>query len=378
MAGTSGGVIFFSTQGDRSPADEMGGGDFDGDKYLIMYGDNVFVSPVQQVEAYVDESQMPNGASTATVSPGILDSNEDTVGWEILEDLIRSSQNCYLGRYSNAWIAWADQYGPDDCHALECDRIARIAVDAAKTGIAVPFSHFLLTQQPKPHYAARHSSNCRNSTSIVGVLYNMVEDSASSAAGNQNAAAGSIHLDGDLLRGLDGYNVYQIVNGHECMHLHRPYLDYWLVLYDRYRGGLAEVLSRMDCGGNDQANELRSKFGLTFDECAREICFEHHQVGHVCRPVRNEVTGEEGGVTCCLLQHSDGQLLTARFRLAGIVYAVTYTKATVSSITGKIPLSFCWEVCGKELHYIKRVRSMTRQGQHSLDGIPASEKEYLF
>jgi hypothetical protein len=48
---TCGGVIFFSTHGMRSAADEMGGGDFDGDRYMVMFCDNIFTEAVERSDA---------------------------------------------------------------------------------------------------------------------------------------------------------------------------------------------------------------------------------------------------------------------------------------------------------------------------------------
>lgn len=52
LRGTCGAVIFFSIHGERSPADEMGGGDYDGDEYLVLWGRSDFVGMVQQVAAF--------------------------------------------------------------------------------------------------------------------------------------------------------------------------------------------------------------------------------------------------------------------------------------------------------------------------------------
>ena len=48
-----GGVIFFSIKGRRSAADMMGGGDFDGDTFLIIYGENVVVQSFKESKAYM-------------------------------------------------------------------------------------------------------------------------------------------------------------------------------------------------------------------------------------------------------------------------------------------------------------------------------------
>ena len=56
-----GSVIFFSTKGSRSAADMMGGGDYDGDTFLIIYGNNIVV------QSFEPTTPFEYGTSTATV-----------------------------------------------------------------------------------------------------------------------------------------------------------------------------------------------------------------------------------------------------------------------------------------------------------------------
>ena len=51
-AGKKGCVIFFSTKGVRSAADMMGGGDYDGDTFIIIYGANRIVQSFKQCDPY--------------------------------------------------------------------------------------------------------------------------------------------------------------------------------------------------------------------------------------------------------------------------------------------------------------------------------------
>lgn len=52
------GVILFSILGKRSAADEMSGGDFDGDQYLVMYGKNLFIDHVKPVDPMAVEDAL--------------------------------------------------------------------------------------------------------------------------------------------------------------------------------------------------------------------------------------------------------------------------------------------------------------------------------
>ena len=59
FAGTHG-VIIFSAKGLRSSADEMSGGDFDGDEYIVLYGNNAFIEHVQEKDPFVDDDWFPD------------------------------------------------------------------------------------------------------------------------------------------------------------------------------------------------------------------------------------------------------------------------------------------------------------------------------
>ena len=61
-----------------------------------------------------------------------------------------------VGCYTNAWLSFADQYGPNHPSALECLHIVTEALDAAKTSVKVATNRKLL-EEPKPHYLVRKS-----------------------------------------------------------------------------------------------------------------------------------------------------------------------------------------------------------------------------
>jgi hypothetical protein len=54
----AGGVIFFSTKGQRSDADKMSGGDFDGDTYFVIFNAQI-VDALEEVEAYSEVKAQP-------------------------------------------------------------------------------------------------------------------------------------------------------------------------------------------------------------------------------------------------------------------------------------------------------------------------------
>jgi hypothetical protein len=65
-----GGIVLFSTQGHRSAADMMGGGDFDGDTFLIIYGKNIVVQSFKESEAFVYGCSTPKSPTSTSQSYG--------------------------------------------------------------------------------------------------------------------------------------------------------------------------------------------------------------------------------------------------------------------------------------------------------------------
>lgn len=60
-----GGCIVFATQGDRSAADEMSGGDFDGDTYLVIYKNDELMETFQPIAVPFDYTLQPESTPAA-------------------------------------------------------------------------------------------------------------------------------------------------------------------------------------------------------------------------------------------------------------------------------------------------------------------------
>mmetsp|Transcript_31394 Transcript_31394/g.45155 ORF Transcript_31394/g.45155 Transcript_31394/m.45155 type:complete len:656 (-) Transcript_31394:111-2078(-) len=63
---TNGGVIFFSTKGRRRPADEMSGSDYDGDLFIVLFGDDQMVESVEAVEPFEEDECQVDPVATAS------------------------------------------------------------------------------------------------------------------------------------------------------------------------------------------------------------------------------------------------------------------------------------------------------------------------
>lgn len=167
---TSGGVIFFSTKGIRAPGDEMSGGDYDGDRYLVLFGEQIvdFARPVpansEEVERELlkhviveQPATMSEELDQATANCATSQSIPrncscqvcvDPLGCTIFRRLLTDAQEQNVGRYSNAWLAFADA-DPMCREALLCGYIVRIALDAAKSGKRVRPMSDLLSKAPR-------------------------------------------------------------------------------------------------------------------------------------------------------------------------------------------------------------------------------------
>jgi hypothetical protein len=161
---TSGGVIFFSTKGERSPGDEMSGGDYDGDRYLVLFGeqivDSTFPIPPNSEDmerdllkhVLVEKSLCDEVVRSHVVADSTIPCHcqvcLDSLGCTMFRKLLTDAQEQNVGRYSNAWLAYADR-DPMSREALLCGYIVRIALDAAKTGKQIRPSSELLLKAPR-------------------------------------------------------------------------------------------------------------------------------------------------------------------------------------------------------------------------------------
>eukprot|EP00981_Chlorochromonas_danica_P003083 scaffold614_cov157-Ochromonas_danica.AAC.1 len=102
---TNGGVIFFSTRGDRAPADMMSGGDYDGDKFVVIYSNHQDLKQIQVTKPYEEPKNVDLSDSTPDSTSSLcksvkdisFDGNEsfDEFGWETFRGLLRAAQTNY-------------------------------------------------------------------------------------------------------------------------------------------------------------------------------------------------------------------------------------------------------------------------------------------
>ncbi|KAM5547583.1 hypothetical protein ABKV19_001859 [Rosa sericea] len=174
-------AIFFSCKGPRNVADEIGGGDFDGDLY--------WVSRNPQLLEWYKPSEPWNEGSISTQK---VTSNRPTeLSTEDLEaDMFRLflknrfQPSFAMSEAANNWLAWMDWFltlGDSNEKKDVMDKILRlvdiyyIALDAAKKGVKVEVPKDLKVSL-FPHYMdKKKEEETYISTSILGEIYDEVD-----------------------------------------------------------------------------------------------------------------------------------------------------------------------------------------------------------
>ena len=149
-------VIFFSIRGNRSQADCMGGGDFDGDKYIIIANEDI-VDSVQEKDPF-PVAEATDSKDTASNGSNNNNLQSSHLSFYLFQALLRPSLNDYVGLHTNQWLAVADIEGPSSAKALILDRYCRLALDASKS----PASDHLnpLEVNWKPHWMLKCKLCC--------------------------------------------------------------------------------------------------------------------------------------------------------------------------------------------------------------------------
>jgi hypothetical protein len=348
FGGSSNPVVVFSTQGPRSQADMMGGGDFDGDEYCVIYNPEI-VNAVRTVEPY-HASAYP-ASKTVKPSPADPDAHllRDPLGMDLLTSTLHFANSNIVGLCSKSWWVLADR-DASSAGARLCDHYARQALDAAKSGFDASCVR-LPALQEKPHYMRDDFSQIRavyHSTSVVGAVMDAIErkvgelHTAGTVPPTADPDVSSVVEDGVVVFTMAEEVLYHVerqrTGQEQCWEL----WDRWRGLYDKYRTNIGSVAG----GGAESAAEraqlrvIKDQFIEAFDRDAGQ------------------------------LPRTDARFSTlspyaARRVLAALVYYLTYENC--ACYEGVYRVGFCWEVCAAELHDNKRRSVARRERQHEHD-----------
>jgi RNA-dependent RNA polymerase len=144
-------AIIFPVLGARSLADEMAGGDLDGDTFAVIW-DEKLVPAVQCVPALTEAEQQAHAGTAANEEPPALDVNELQRERHHAAKVHQQRLNSHLvGVAGNEWLKMAETQGAGSADARRLACIYYIALDAAKSGQRVPQITGRLTSRLPPH-----------------------------------------------------------------------------------------------------------------------------------------------------------------------------------------------------------------------------------
>ena len=297
-----------------------------------------------------------------------------------------------LGRLSLAWLTLADhaEFGPAHPTTIALQEAACIQLDSFKTGKQASkkelYSASLL---PKPMYL--HDSIKNQEQELTAAWIQSTEDrlqndflTTSGTASHRSRilqslfdiASGAIQFiksTHDVQKaqvsvgGSCGLELDPHLQFHERNAMERRYFDgkfaRWSDLFKQYCRRMAEALKQSPERGAYSSvslmDALKSEYQATFDCDAEEMYTSTYSSMFGALGSIEQRSGYTSGLS--LQRH---MLEYCREVLALAVYAGVYRSASVSKYTGEYPLSFCWDVCGTELHDIKRRRMNQDQGLH--------------
>ncbi|KAG6770051.1 hypothetical protein POTOM_025718 [Populus tomentosa] len=244
--------IFFPRKGPRSLADEMSGGDFDGDMFFVSRNPQLLEN-FKQTEPWTPSTSTPNVPDR---KPSEFSGEELEV--ELFKLFLRNrfQPSFTVGVAADSWLAMMDRLltlGNDCTEEIACVKeninllidIYYDALDAPKKGgrkIEVPEA---LKAELFPHFMEKNENITYRSTSILGRIYDKVK----------------AYEDMDL----SSNDVWK----HPCFdgEVHEPYLVKWKRLYDQYR---MEMYNALQPGKEkkDEANEVIKKYKEILYEAA--------------------------------------------------------------------------------------------------------------
>lgn len=215
-------VLVFSVDGEIPEPAKMGGGDLDGDLYIVLWQPDLMPTidhPPMLYDVHVPNSRSLScgsisSADTSARSPASTVMVNSNITPEHYADFwLQFAQSNILSSIANAHACWADK-NPDGVRSKEClelARLASVAVDFAKTGVPA----ILPTQlRPRswPHWMD-HPGAQFQSTSVLGQIHSCIQSaitaaSASSAHASASAVTQAITLDPSLaLAELDDFEI---------------------------------------------------------------------------------------------------------------------------------------------------------------------------
>ena len=157
-------VLVFPATGEIPITTQCSGGDLDGDRYCIIWDEQLILHSSSLYPPNVDLVENP---------PSEPD-KADQVGTEELKkyyvDFVKREEG--IGKLGNAWLVIADKEGALSEEAIQLAVHAQSMVDVVKTGHAGKINIPLIKEYP--HFMEKPDKAFYHSTSILGKLYDLV------------------------------------------------------------------------------------------------------------------------------------------------------------------------------------------------------------
>jgi hypothetical protein len=132
-------AIIFPTRGKRSLADEMSGGDLDGDEFALIWNEKLLSAfPEASLPASSEDefkSLLPACSCASPVkqkTPPTEKARTEAAAWHYVRT--RHDQNVNKGRFANQWLLLGETYGGNDWRARTLSYLYARALDSAKMG----------------------------------------------------------------------------------------------------------------------------------------------------------------------------------------------------------------------------------------------------
>lgn len=349
--------IVFPVQGPRPHPNEIAGSDLDGDEFWICWDIDLVThlspfEPMHYIEA--TSGQVANAVPLLPADPSEAERHKRnaTLLKNLKEYFFYYTRINKLGLIANLHCALADKFGATDVHCLQLAELHSRAVDAAKTGdnVEVPMALRAPLCGSKPHYM---------DADVLGE-YMRVNEAEQIALGKKTDSLTLYHSKSVLGRMFDA-----VVN-HERDHAQMR----------------SQRVDEQVSSGRAMDEDLLISGRETYYQETKQVMGQYvAELMTVCKQYQDSLDIRNMHLDNAIWRYrrkfpfdKHGALLSddERSKKASAFYQYTKELALNSGDTdGWIKQSFCWEVCGDVLDFIKGKALKRKRGDFSMPGTVA-------
>ena len=234
-------VIIFPSKGKRPHPNECSGSDLDGDNYFIFYDDDLVPEKMHEPMDYSVEKKKEPTKVNFTIN-------------DVIQYFAEYTNLNNLGIIGDAHLAISDKKSAKSDLAIRIAEKFSKAVDAPKTGDKVILEE---NENPEkfPHYMGKPANKSYHSKSVLGKLYDKIEEIMQKRIHKRQTAINI--FDGDLI--LDNWENYAFL---ALLY----YRDYYKDLVDMLKKNEIKGESVLLTGNNiDNENSILSKKKHNYD-----------------------------------------------------------------------------------------------------------------